>query len=45
MFVIYENRWVLGLVDAWRHDGARLIANGGIPVGDLVAALDATDSS
>ena len=41
--VIYENRWVLGLVDAWRHDGARLIANGGIPAGDLVAALDATE--
>jgi len=41
---IYENRWVLGLVDAWRRDGARLIANGGIPAGDLVAALDATDS-
>lgn len=43
--VIYENRWVLGLVDAWRHDGARLIANGGIPASDLVTALDATDSS
>ena len=26
--VIYENRWVLGLVDAWRRDGARLIADG-----------------
>ena len=22
--VIYENRWVLGLVDSWRRDGARL---------------------
>ena len=22
--VIYENRWALGLVDAWRRDGARL---------------------
>lgn len=43
--VIYENRWVLGLVDAWRRDGARLIANGGIPAGDLVAALDATEHS
>lgn len=43
--VIYENRWVLGLVNAWRRDGARLIANGGIPAGDLIAALDATDSS
>ena len=43
MVVIYENRWVLGLVNAWRRDGARLIASGGIPAGDLVAALDATD--
>jgi Family of unknown function (DUF6325) len=41
--VIYENRWVLGLVDAWRHDGARLIADGGISADDLVAALDATE--
>jgi Family of unknown function (DUF6325) len=43
--VIYENRWVLGLVDAWRRDGARLIADGGISADDLVAALDATESS
>jgi Family of unknown function (DUF6325) len=43
--VIYENRWVLGLVDAWRRDGARLIADGGIAADDLVAALDATEPS
>ena len=43
--MIYENRCVLGLVDAWRHDGAKLIANGGIPAGDLIDALDATDPS
>jgi hypothetical protein len=43
--VIYENRWVLGLVDAWRRDGARLIANGGISASDIVAALDAAESS
>jgi hypothetical protein len=43
--VIYENRWVLGLVDAWRHDGARLIADGGLSADDLVAALDATEPS
>ena len=41
--VIYENRWVLGLADAWRQDGARLIADGGITVDELVAALDATE--
>jgi hypothetical protein len=43
--VIYENRWVLGLVDAWRRDGARLIAEGGLSADDIVAALDATEPS
>ena len=43
--VIYENRWVLGLVDAWRRAGARLIASGGLPADDIVAALDAAESS
>ena len=43
--VIYENRWVLGLVDAWRRDGARLIADGGLSADDIIAALDATESS
>jgi hypothetical protein len=41
--VVFENRWVLGLIDAWRRDGARLIADGGLAVEDVVAALDATD--
>jgi hypothetical protein len=43
--IVYENRWVLGLVNAWRHDGARLIADGGISADDVVAALDATEPS
>jgi len=43
--VIYENRWALGLVDAWRRDGARLIASGGLSADDIVAALDATEPS
>jgi hypothetical protein len=43
--VIYENRWVLGLVDAWRREGARLIANGGLSAEELIAALDAAESS
>jgi hypothetical protein len=42
--VIYENRWVLSLVDAWRRAGARLIADGGVAAGDIVAALDAAES-
>jgi hypothetical protein len=43
--IVYENRWILSLADAWRRDGARLIADGGIPAADLVAALDATEGS
>jgi len=43
--VIYENRWVLGLVDAWRRAGARLIAEGGLSAADILAALDATEPS
>jgi len=43
--IVYENRWVLGLVDAWRREGARLIGDGGISADDMVAALDATESS
>jgi len=43
--MVYENRWVLSLVDTWRRDGARFIADGGISAGDVVAALDATEPS
>jgi len=43
--IVYENRWILGLADAWRRGGARLIADGGIPADDLVAALDASERS
>jgi len=42
---IYENRWVFGVVDAWRREGARLIADGGLSPDELVAALDATEPS
>jgi len=41
--VVYENRWVLRLVDAWQHEGARLISDGGVAVSDLVAALEASE--
>ena len=43
--IVYENRWILRLADAWRREGARLIGDGGIPADDLVAALDATERS
>lgn len=35
--VVFENRWVIGLADAWRRAGARLIADGGLPADDVVA--------
>jgi hypothetical protein len=43
--IVYENRWILGLADAWRREGARVIADGGIPADELVSALDATEHS
>jgi len=43
--VIYENLWALGIANAWRRDGARLIASGGLSAGDIVAALDTAESS
>jgi Family of unknown function (DUF6325) len=43
--IVYENRWVLSLIDAWRRDGARFIADGGISASDVVAAVDATEPS
>jgi hypothetical protein len=45
VIVVYENRWVFSVVNAWRRDGARLIADGGLSPDELVAALDATDPS
>ena len=43
--IVYENRWVLSLVNTWQRDGARFIADGGISADDIVAALDATEPS
>ena len=43
--IVYENRWILRLAEGWRRSGARLIEDGGIPVDDLVAALDAAERS
>jgi hypothetical protein len=43
--IVYENRWVFSVVNAWRRDGARLIADGGVSPDELVAALDATEPS
>jgi hypothetical protein len=43
--IVYENRWVLSLVNTWRRDGARFIADGGISASDIVTALDATETA
>lgn len=43
--VIYENRWVLTLFDAWRRSGARLVSDGGLPAGDVLAALDVAEAT
>jgi len=41
--VVYENRWVFSVVNAWRRAGARLIADGGLSPDEVIAALDATE--
>jgi len=41
--ILVEQRWLLGLVDAWRGSGTRLLADGGVPVQDLIDALDAAE--
>lgn len=38
--IVCENRWVLGLLDTWRRNGARLIAESGIPASDVATAFD-----
>jgi hypothetical protein len=43
--VVYENRWVFSVVDAWRREGARLVADGGLSPDELLAALDATETA
>jgi hypothetical protein len=43
--IVYPSRWALSLVDTRRRDGARSIADGGMTASDMVAALDATESS
>ncbi len=41
--IVYENVWVLDLVANWPR--ARLVLDGGVAVGDLIEALDATEPS
>jgi hypothetical protein len=44
VLIVYENTWAAPLAAALRRGGAELIANGRIPVQDVLAALDATES-
>ena len=43
--LLYENRWAGPFVHALRQGGAELVAAGFIPLDDIAAALDATESA
>lgn len=43
--LIFENRWATAFVEGMRRGGAELVAAGYIPLPDVVAALDATESA
>ncbi|WP_329461097.1 DUF6325 family protein [Streptomyces sp. NBC_01431] len=43
--LVYENVWAGPLAAALRRGGGRLVANGRIPVGDILAALDTVETS
>jgi hypothetical protein len=42
--LVYENRWAAEFAAALRRSGAELVANGRIPMEDVVAALDAAEA-
>ncbi|MFC9324167.1 DUF6325 family protein [Kitasatospora sp. NPDC057015] len=42
--LVYENVWAGPFAAALRRGGGRLVANGRIPVQELIAALDATEA-
>ena len=41
--LVYENKWAAPFASAVRHSGGQLVANGRIPIQDLVAALEADE--
>lgn len=41
--LVYENTWAAPFATALRETGARLVANGRIPVNEFIAALDALE--
>jgi hypothetical protein len=42
--ILYENRWAAPFASALRRGGAQVVASGRIPVPDVLATLDATES-
>ncbi|MFE7400377.1 hypothetical protein ACFU9V_28075, partial [Streptomyces sp. NPDC057557] len=42
--LIYENVWAGPLAAALRRSGGRLVANGRIPIQEVLASLDAAES-
>jgi uncharacterized protein DUF6325 len=38
--LVYENTWAAPFATALRKNGARLVANGRIPINEIIAALD-----
>jgi uncharacterized protein DUF6325 len=42
--VIYEERAILPVIEAWANSGARLLDEGSVGLDDLVEALDATEN-
>ncbi|MDT9687318.1 DUF6325 family protein [Streptomyces sp. P9(2023)] len=42
--LVYENVWAAPLAAALRRSGARMVANGRIPVQDLLATLEAAEA-
>lgn len=43
--LVYENLWAAPFATALRRGGAQMVASGRIPMPDVLAALDATDSA
>ena len=43
--LVYENKWAAPFAAAVRRGGGQLVANGRIPIQDVLDALDATETS
>lgn len=43
--LVYENTWAAPFATALRRAGARMVANGRIPVNALLAAIDAEEEN